>query len=101
MFTEDKINTEQYICDILEAELLPWTREQFDDAPFDLSTGFSSVSQLQNDQHWIQAHITAFFRKDELPSRSLDLNPFDFSVWSILENKTCISHHASLDDLKA
>ena len=48
---------------------------------------------------WIQAHIPAFIGKDEWPARSPDLNPLDYSVWSILESKVCRTHD-SLDNLK-
>ena len=50
-------------------------------------------------QSWIQAQIPEFISKDEWPSRSPNLNPLDFSVWSILEIKVCRTHD-SLDNLK-
>ena len=34
------------------------------------------------------------------PPCSLNLNPMDFSVWSILKAKTCAKIHHSVDDLK-
>ena len=39
--------------------------------------------------------------KEDWLSRSPDLNPFDFSVWSILESKVCRTSHDSLENLKA
>src|ERR1700722_19007503 len=35
------------------------------------------------------------------PPFSPDLNPMDYSVWSILESKACATSHASLDSLKS
>jgi hypothetical protein len=32
---------------------------------------------------------------------SLDLNPLDFYLWSILEANACVKSHTSLDALKA
>ena len=52
-------------------------------------------------QRWIQAHIPAFISKEEWPSRSPDLNPLDFSVWSILESKACRTSHDSLENLNS
>ena len=34
------------------------------------------------------------------PPCSPDLNPMDFSVWSILESKACKKIHHTVDDLK-
>ncbi len=42
----------------------------------------------------------AVWDKDIWPSNSPDLNPLDYSVWSILETKACATQHASVDSLK-
>ena len=34
------------------------------------------------------------------PSNSPDLNPLDYSVWSILERKACATRHTTVDSLK-
>lgn len=38
--------------------------------------------------------------RDLWPARSPDLNPLDFSVWSILEKRVCATRHKSLESLK-
>jgi hypothetical protein len=38
--------------------------------------------------------------KDIWPSNSPDLNPMDYSIWSILERKVCSTRHNSLESLK-
>ena len=53
-----------------------------------------------NSQCYI-SDIPAFISKEDWPRRSLDLNPLDFSVWSILESKACRTSHDSLENLKA
>ncbi len=35
------------------------------------------------------------------PPNSPDLNPFDYSVWSVAESKTCKTSHRNVDELKA
>ena len=52
-------------------------------------------------QTWIQRKIPSFISKELLPARSPDLNPLDFSIWSILEAKVSACTHSSLDALKA
>ena len=36
-------------------------------------------------QHWCQRHFPRFWSKEIWPLASPDLNPMDFSVWSLLE----------------
>ena len=51
-------------------------------------------------QKWCTEHIFRFWYKEIWPPCSPDLNPMDFSVWSILEAKVCGKTHHSVDDLK-
>ena len=40
------------------------------------------------------------WKKDIWPSNSPDLNPMDYSIWSILERKVCSTRYNSLESLK-
>ena len=51
-------------------------------------------------QNWCHDHLPRFWSKEMWPPCSPDLNPMDFSVWSILEAKACGKFHRSVDDLK-
>ena len=51
-------------------------------------------------QNWCRDYIPNFWSKEMWPPCSLELNPMDFSVWSILESKTCKKIHHTVDDLK-
>ena len=61
------------------------------------STRLRSVTWLQNDSKLDSGSHSSL---DEWPSRSPDLNPLHFSVWSILKSKVCRTPHDSLDNLK-
>ncbi|QQP36298.1 Uncharacterized protein FKW44_021351 [Caligus rogercresseyi] len=41
-----------------------------------------------------------FWPADMWPSSSPDLNPLDFSVWSVLESHACKTSHANLTSLQ-
>ena len=75
-----KLNSQRYISYILEAELLPWARKNFDGEPWTLQQDSAPSHGSKMTQSWIQAQISAFISKVEWPSRSQDLNPFDFHV---------------------
>ena len=52
-------------------------------------------------QSWCQSQLPDFLAKSEWPSHSPDLNPMDFSVWSVLEAKIGQHRYATVDALKA
>ncbi|KAI6658755.1 hypothetical protein LOD99_15078 [Oopsacas minuta] len=51
-------------------------------------------------QTWLQSNIPCFIEKEQWPPYSPDLNPMDYSVWSILESRVCAKSHKSIDSLK-
>ncbi|KAI6649596.1 Transposase [Oopsacas minuta] len=53
-----------------------------------------------NNQEWLSANIPHFITKVEWPPSSPDLNPLDFSLWSILESRTCSKSHTNIESLK-
>ncbi|KAK0406675.1 hypothetical protein QR680_018727 [Steinernema hermaphroditum] len=78
-------------------------------------SGFANVDHGRVFQHdWAPAHgskSTMSFLEDQIPwfwdksnlksnSNLKDLNPMDYAIWSVLEEKACRRRHATLDDLK-
>ncbi|KAI6653150.1 Transposase [Oopsacas minuta] len=51
-------------------------------------------------QDWMKHNTPNFIHKDVWPPYSPDLNPMDYSVWSILENKACSVSHNTVSSLK-
>ncbi|KAF2355232.1 hypothetical protein FHG87_014015 [Trinorchestia longiramus] len=51
-------------------------------------------------QTWIQRNIPFFISKDLWPTRSPDLNPLNFSVWSILKTRVFATPNTSPESLK-
>ena len=49
-------------------------------------------------QAWLKENIPDFLPRRNGPY-SPDLNPIDYSIWSILENKACANSHTSIDTL--
>ena len=44
-------------------------------------------------QEWLKNETPGFLSKEEWPPSSPDLNPMDFSIWSILQEKACSKPH--------
>ncbi|KAL6731467.1 hypothetical protein Aduo_002331 [Ancylostoma duodenale] len=52
-------------------------------------------------QEWCHRELLDFIAGETWLSSSLDLNPPDFSVWSVVESKACSIRHQNLNKVKA
>jgi hypothetical protein len=65
-----------------------------------LPAEFSSCPQGQDDSGVVAENVLAFISAEDWPSGSLDLNPLDYKLWSVLEDKASRKRHNNLDSLK-
>ena len=95
-----KINAKYYIENILEP-MLKSAKDHFGDDTLWTFQQDGAASHTANvAQNWCREHILRFWSKEMWPYCSPDLNPMDFSVWSIFETKVGGKIHHSVDDLK-
>ena len=94
-----KINSISYRELILEPVVKDISQSMFSgkDFLFQQDGAPSHTSKLT--QAWLRENIPDFIAKEEWPPYSPDLNPMDYSIWSILESKACANSHTSIDSL--
>jgi transposase len=51
-------------------------------------------------KRWLSEHYPNFITKEEWLPNSPDLNPLEYAVWSILEEKACAKPHKDVESLK-
>lgn len=56
--------------------------------------------QVKLAQAWCRENFLYFITTEEWKPNSPNLNPMDYSIWSILEAPACANHHRSLELLK-
>ncbi|CAD5223245.1 unnamed protein product [Bursaphelenchus okinawaensis] len=95
-----QINKEVYQRDILEAVVLPWSREHFKNTKWTFQQDSAPTRKAKTTQEWCRAHFPDFITSAEWPPYSPDLNPMDYSIWSILEARVCCRRHQTLESLK-
>ena len=91
-----KINKDTYIK-LLKENLLPWINLTFGEGGINLQQDRVLSHMANLVQNWGKNNMACFWTKEMWPPSSSDLNPMDFSVWSLLENKVCSSNHQSID----
>ncbi|KAF0721301.1 Uncharacterized protein FWK35_00023996, partial [Aphis craccivora] len=51
-------------------------------------------------QEWLENNVPNFIKASDWPSASPDLNPLDYGLWNILEERACKKRHANKESLK-
>lgn len=95
-----KITQEVYRRDILEAVVLPWSQQHFGNQQWTFQQDSAPSHRAKMTQQWCKGHFPNFITSEEWPPYSPDLNPMDYSIWSILEARACAKPHSSLESLK-
>ena len=95
-----KINKERYIEDILEGALLPWCNSVYGDEVWTFQQDGATSHTARVTQQWCRNNCPSWINKEEWPPSSPDLNPLDYSLWSILENEACSVPCQNIEALK-
>ena len=95
-----KINAKVYQETILKDVLEPWASEFFRGADWCLQQDWAPAHGAKSTLRLCEELFPRFWNKDVWPSNSPDLNPLDYSVWGILEEKVSASKPKIIDALK-
>jgi hypothetical protein len=82
-----KINAQVYQNEILRGVVHPWAMEHFGENNFFLQQDWAPAHGANSTILLCEELFPEFWGKNVWPSNSPDLNPMDFSVWSMLEQK--------------
>lgn len=96
-----KINSNNYITDILNAHMLPWSKTHYADQQWIFQQDSAPSHRAKITQGWCRENFPDFLTSAEWPPYSPDLNPLDYSVWGLLQAEACSIPHKSIHSLKA
>ena len=78
----------------------PTHQLHFGDVNWTFQQDTPPAHEAKTTQYWCRTHFPDFIASSEWLPYSPDLNPMDYSVWSILEARACATRHISLESLK-
>mgnify|MGYP000504172705 CR=1 FL=1 len=101
IFVEDGVKINQHVyLDMLKDRVVPWVNALPCDEDVTLQQGGATAHTAELVRAWCKDNFKSFWTKELWPPSSPDLNPMDFGIWSILEQKTCTVFHPSVEVLK-
>lgn len=94
-----KINRQVY-ADMIREHLLPYAEQDFEGENWCFQQDSAPAHKANDTQAMLEEKCPDFITRDQWPPYSPDLNPLDYSVWSILESKACEKPHSNVASLK-
>jgi transposase len=95
-----KINARFYQEEILRGALHPWAQEHFAGRQWILQQDWAPAHGAKTRLALCERLFPEFWGKDIWPANSPDLNPMDYAIWSILEQKVSARSYNTVDALK-
>jgi len=94
-----KVNQHLYLA-MLKDSVIPWIERSLGDSGVTLQQDGATSHTAKLVQSFCKDNFKGFWSKELWPPSSPDLNPMDFGVWSLLEQKACAISHKNTDALK-
>lgn len=95
-----KVNAKMYQESILKNVVDPWARNHFKGADWTFQQDWAPAHSAATTLALCKSLFPKVWDKTVWPANSPDLNPMDYSVWSIFEKKVCSKRHSSVESLK-
>ena len=101
IFIEEGVKINQHVyLGLLRDQVFPWVQSTIGDCGLTLQQDGVTSHSAKMVQSFCKEHFKGFWPNNLWPPSSPDLNPMDFGIWSILEQKVCTITHKSVDSLK-
>ena len=95
-----KINQKVYE-NVLKTVVKPWLDATYPHTAYVFQQDSAPAHKAKKTQDWCKEHLRGFWPAEFWPPQSPDLNPLDYSIWSIVERDSNKTSHKNIADLKA
>lgn len=87
--------------DLLRRHVVPWLKRAYPDGNYVFQQDGAPCHTANSTQQFLEENMANYWPPTLWPPYSPDLNPMDYSVWSVLETKACSSTQPDVAALKA
>ncbi len=95
-----KTTAQIYQDTILEPVVKPLNETLFHGEHWVFQQDSAPSHKAKTTQKWLEENVPDFIAESEWTSGSPDLNPLDYELWEVLEEKACAKRHPNLEALK-
>lgn len=95
-----KTGAKVYQETVLEPIVKPLSHSLFQNQPWVFQQDSAPAHKAKTTQAWFRSNKIDFIAHEDWPSSSPDLNPLDYAIWQVIEEKACAKPHTNLDSLK-
>lgn len=95
-----KTKAANYQSDILVPVVKPLTQTLFSNEHWIFQQDSAPAHKARTTQQWLKDNLPGFIACEDWPSGSPDLNPLDYRLWTVLEEKACSKPHRNIEALK-
>lgn len=96
-----KTSAKVYQDTVLDRIVKDLPQTLFRGRPFVFQQDSAPAHKAKTTQEWFERQNIALIRHQDWPSSSPDLNPLDYKIWQVLEEKVCSKPHRNLSTLKS
>ncbi|KAL1463846.1 hypothetical protein WDU94_015547 [Cyamophila willieti] len=96
-----KTKAANYQSDILEPVVKPLSETMFANQNWTFQQDSAPAHKAKTTQRWLAMNLPDFIAAEDWTSGSPDLNPLDYKLWNLLEEKACSKAHRNIESLKA
>jgi hypothetical protein len=95
----ERVNADVY-QGLLRKHVVPWIKRTYPDGNYVFQQDSAPAHTARTTQEFLTETMAEFWTPADWPPYSPDLNPLDFSVWSVLQQKVQATPHTSLAALR-
>lgn len=96
-----KINQKYYMDEILDTHMKPWADLLYGQDQWTFQQDSAPAHKGKLTQEWCRQNCPDFISAQDWPPSSPDLNPLDYCVWGVMEERVNATIHRSLKSFKA
>jgi len=89
-----------YQNDVLEKVVKPLSDTLFAGKHWIFQQDSAPAHKAKSTQRWLEENLPEFIAAQDKPPESPDLNPLDYGLWSIFEEKAFSKPHRNIESLK-